>query len=756
MKTSREHAGPAGAARPTVCRGGAHAGTPGVRLGRCPGNGRFRAHARRALMIARGAALAALALACTTPPARADSTVWTNRGGGYWSVPGNWSPNTPPGPGTNALLTSDSGNTSYTVTNDITDNACAGLTICNPTNAGVHTLLSAANALFASGDAVVGRNGSLVVSNATVSIGGAATISNAGAVYVLSGAVLNVGGTDRETAGASLATLTNLAGGILELGQPGGSSSNYFVSFLNASTATVGLVNQGSLRNRDGHYIASRIHANVFNDTGGVIWTRTLIETMELHQLCTNRGQILIGNVTSGLTVTNGDVANEGLISNPGGGFRISNGSLYNASNGVVLIYGTSSQGALWSRSTLNDGVLIVSNMSGSSGGYRDMGGPITNRGTMLLYRSYPGSNIRDTLYASNIVNLSFIYAVGSFGTPVTNAIAGNMVRSPILNQRGGVISATNGTVFVLTDIRNSGTLAVHSNSVLAVGYAAAGPGRIDVGGLAFTNDGAIALENGDLAVARLVAVAGSELRGRGEIGRVTLSNLVSASGATTNFARQFAVRGVANSGAIRPGGTLNAGAISNLPGGVLAGYGALRSMDTAAFYADEALVLTNINRGHRIFNATGAVLMADGGVLDLENGFEGDRQSGTIGATNGGVLRIGGGSQPLANDGVIRLSNGRLECGDLTLTNGSVVVDLDHVAADAGCLMLASNVTLGGTGELVLSGTGRRTVLILHTGARAGVFSSVTGVPPGFRVSYDLDGRVELAPAIGEVITVR
>ena len=707
--------------------------------------------------VMRGAALAALVLtACAMPPARADSTVWTNRGGGYWSVPGNWSPNTPPGPGTNALLTSESGNTSYTVTNDIADNACAGLTICNPTNAGVHTLLSAANGLYAAGDAVVGRNGSLVVSSATVSIGGAATISNAGSLYVLSGAVLNVGGTDREPAGASLATLTNLAGGVLELGQAGGSSSNYFVSILNASTATVGLVNQGSLRNRDGHYIASRIHANVFNDTGGVIWTRTMTETMELHQLCTNRGQILIGNVTSSLTVTNGDVANEGLISNPGGGCRISNGSLYNASNGVVLIYGTSSQGALWSRSTLNDGVLIVSNMSGSSGGFRDMGGPITNRGAMLLYRSYAGSNIRDTLYASNIVNFSVLHAIGSFGMPVTNAIAGNMVRSPIVNQAGGVISATNGTVFVLTDIRNSGTLAVHSNSVLAVGYAAAGPGRIDVGGQAFTNDGAIALEDGNLAVARLLAMAGSELRGRGEIGRVTLSNLVSASGATTNFARQFAVRGVANWGTIRPGGTLNAGAISNLPGGVIAGYGALRSIDTAAFYADEALVLTNINRGHRIFNSTGAVLMADRGVLDLENGLEGDRQSGTIGATNGGVLRVGGGALPLTSDGAIRLSGGRLACGRLALTNGTLIVDLDAPDPGAGALIETGGLTLGGASELVVSGVGRRVVLIRHAEARAGIFARAEAVPPGYRVSYETEGQVELVATGGEVITVR
>ncbi len=703
-------------------------------------------------------AAVAFVVACVGVPAHAQSAVWTNRGGGDWSVPGNWSPNTPPGTGTNALLTAESGNTSYTVTNDVEDNACAGLTICNPTNSGVHTLLSAANGLFASGDAVVGRNGSLVVSNATVSIGGSAAISNAGSVYLLSGAVLNVGGTDRETAGASTATLTNLAGGVLELGQPGGSSSNYFVSFLNASTATVGLVNQGSLRNRDGHYIVSRIHANVFNDTGGVIWTRTLIETMELHRLCTNRGQVLIGNITSGLAVTNGDVVNEGLISNPGGGLRISNGSLYNASNGVVLIYGTSSQGALWSRSTLNDGVLIVSNMSGSSGGYRDMGGPITNRGVMLLYRSYSGSNIRDTLYASNIVNFSLIRAVGSFGTALTNVIAGNMVRSPVINQPGGVISATNGTVFVLTDMRNSGTLVVHSNSILAVGYAAAGPGRIDVGALTFTNDGIIALKDGSLAAARLVAGAGAALRGRGEIGRVTLSNLVSATGATTNFARQFAVRSVVNSGSIGPAGTLNAGAISNMPGGVIAGYGAIRSIDTACSYEDETLVVTSINRGYRVFNATGSVILADGGVLDLENGFEGDRQSGTIGATNGGVLRIGDGSQPLTSDGAVWLSNGRLVCGDLTVTNGVVAMDLDHPASKTAGLVQASNLTLGAASTLTLTGRGQRAVLIRYTGLRSGVFGDVTRVPPGHRISYgpDADGIVELVPTGGEVIRVR
>jgi hypothetical protein len=595
-----------------------------------------------------------------------------------------------------------------------------------------------------------------MVTNSTVSFAGSVTVSNTGLMYIRSNAVVNVGGTNQTLANASGMALTNLPGGIIELGQAGGSATDLRYSMINASTASVGVVNQGTIRNLTGHYIWGVVNAVILNDTNGLIYTGTMQEGMILHQVPTNRGKLHVGNVSASMFITNGNVVNEGVIENNQGGFRIVNGALINASNGFARIM--NGGGTLYALSTVNHGIIVVSNVQNSAVSL-DLGGAVTNYGEMLLYRTMPvGENTRYVFTASNIVNMGVIRGLGSYDTLLTNSITGIYIISPMTNRLEGKILSTNGAVFVMANVMNEGTLEANSGTVLAVGAYNVLPGRIRVGALPFMNQGTVSLRGGDFGVLLLTNAVGATLRGEGSVGLVALTNCISASLQTTNFTRFLHVKGVVNAGRIEPDGALSAGAISNLSGGVIAGMGAIRSANVTNYYAGETLVTTNVNTGAGIHNAAGGVILADGGTLTLENGFIGNSQYGTIGATNGGLLRIGEIPQALTNQGAIGLWNGRLACGDLTVTNGTVTIDLDNLASGVDGLVQTANLTLGGTSTLALTGAGHKAVLFRYTGTLAGRFGSVTGVPAGYRVLYgtETDSSVNRAPSGATLILIR
>ncbi len=680
--------------------------------------------------------------------AQAQSTAWTNQLSGNWSVAGNWNPNMVPGPTTNVYLTNTT-TAAYIVTNDVANNAIGSLIISSP-NIRARTLFCAGNGLTGSGAALIGTNAILTISNAIVSFASSVAVSNAGIVYVKSNAFLNVGGTDQASANASSVTLTNFPGGIIELGQPGVVGST---GTLNASTS-FGIVNQGTIRTvLAGNNSYGNIRADVFNDTNGFITTGAQLGSMTIHSVSTNRGRISSTSNTS-IVLTNGNVNNEGVIESPGV-IYILNGALINASSGKVLIYFNANAGVT-ALSTLNYGSMIISNSSPTA--TKNMGGPVTNYGSIVLYRNFNNVNLSDTVTATNILNYGVIQAVGTYGVAFTNAIVGSVIRSPVTNQIGGVIISTNGSVLVLTNMKNNGTLVVHSNSVLAIGYDFGVTAKVKVGTLTFTNNGAISLQGGSFGVLLLTNSVEGTVQGQGEIGHVTLSNLVSATQQTTNFVRFFAVRSVVNSGRIAPSGIWNVGSVTNLSGGIISGIGNFRSIDTTNYYTGETLVTTTLNRDARIHNAAGGVILADGGTLALENGFVSNTQFGTIGATNGGVLRIGDGSQALTNRGTIWLSNGTLVGSDLTVTNGTVSVDLAHLATTTDGVVQTTNLTLTATSTLALTGFVPRAVLIRYTGTRTGTFGATTGLPPGYIVSYGTaaDGTVSLVPGGGTMILVR
>lgn len=668
---------------------------------------------------------------CFCLSAHGQTVSWTNTtAGGNWSSAGNWSPNAVPGPLTNVFIT-NTVSTAYVVTNNVLNNTFSNLTLFSMGTAGP-TLLSLSNGFNPTGQVIIGQRGILAINGSSATVGGSVTVSNLGSVSgtwrvlnggtatvngfydnggnlfvqgnssvlsILGGAInratltistngtLNIGGASEAAANASLVTFTNLAGATLTMATAGGQ-----VSTLNASTNGIGILNQGTLQGSGSN--TGLVNAAVYNDTSGLISSPSL-NNLHLLALPSNQGTVTVVNVNSHIRILGGNVTNSGLIQAPAGGeFSLGNGSLIN--NGSIIYIGGG--GTFTALSTLNNGTLVISNTTASTT-FFNLGGPLTNAGTMLIYRTDPNGSSAGVFSSSNVVNTGALLAIGK-DVAFTNTMTVAVIPSPVTNQSSGTIIATNGAVLAFTgDLQNQGSLMIQTNAVIGVGanQNQRTPIRATVGTVSFRNDGSITLSNATFATTFLTNASGATLQGSGGIGTVAFSNLYYISGSITNatsFVREFRVANIVNSGNINPGGVLNAGTITNLSGSQIVGFGTIQSISvTNSYDANTNLLTTSFNTGARIQNNAGATVLASGGMLVLSNGFVANSNDGLIGGTNGGRLQIGDGTLALTNNSgaTVRLTGGELASGDLR-NNGAI-----QFASGTNALLVSGSLTLAG-----------------------------------------------------------
>lgn len=206
------------------------------------------------------------------------------------------------------------------------------------------------------------------------------------------------------------------------------------------------------------------------------------------------------------------------------------------------------------------------------------------------------------------------------------------------------------------------------------------GQGNILAGTSSFENDGTIALHGGIFGASVLSNAAGATIEGYGDIGQVALTNRSAG-----DFAVIVNTRNVVNSGTIAPNGVLNAGAITNLSGGSIIGYGTIQSLNTTN---SELFGFSSANTGAQIHNDAGATILASDGTLVLSNGLVDNSNAGTLGASNG-VLQLGNGTLALTNNGTVSVHKGGLLIGDF-YNNGTVEivdsnVEFSNIVVNAG-----------------------------------------------------------------------
>jgi hypothetical protein len=341
----------------------------------------------------------------------------------------------------------------------------------------------------------------------------------------------------------------------------------------------------------------------------------------------------------------------------------------------------------------------------------------------LSLYRYDYGAfrNTHSGISASNIINSGTIRVLGQTNIWPTNQknLTFSSIVTPVTNLASGMITTTNGALlgFHPSFIPKSlGTFLVNAESAMGIGSYASGGVYNDIvyfGLSAYRNEGTIDLRGGVFGVALLTNAVGATITGNGDIGYLVMSNMVSGSLLTTNLVRHFNPRPIANAGTIIANGTLNAGAITNLSGGLITGSGTINSYNVTNYYSGETLITDKIYTGARILNNAGASILASGGTLVLSNGLVNNTSAGTVGATSGGRLQIGDGTVTLTNNGPVSLTGGELVSGSL-VGSGSIVMSggvnaltiAGSTRVASGALLTASNTTASIAGVVTNLGT--------------------------------------------------
>lgn len=264
--------------------------------------------------------------------------------------------------------------------------------------------------------------------------------------------------------------------------------------------------------------------------------------------------------------------------------------------------------------------------------------------------------------------------------------------------------------------------------------------------GAGLSNIGAMTLDGGAIAGSGVLNDFGGTFAARGNIdapfnnnGALTLTGLLTVSGPMTNFgpisiATNQSLRptaGLTNSGPITlTGGSISGtGAITNSPGGIIRGNGAVSSPltnDGGLLYAPSgsALVLSNLTGG----NLNGGVMQIDdnaqinaiapfasSGLISLK-GPAALLSGGAI-ANTGSIVGSGRITNPLANSGIIRAEGGTLTVAGASATNtatgqiqaptGATVFYTQGLSSNAGGIALAGGTFDNSSRALTNSATG-------------------------------------------------
>ena len=244
----------------------------------------------------------------------------------------------------------------------------------------------------------------------------------------------------------------------------------------------------------------------------------------------------------------------------------------------------------------------------------------------------------------------------------------------------GGPVNATSASIVNLTI--NSGGSLVFPSGV---------PSILDITGTSIVNDGSITLAGTDglqLEGNTTVTLAGS--------GSVTMAgnNFTGANGTPTLILQQP----LQGQGSFSLGMNLNNQSTINATGGTL-NMQPVSAINTGTIEASSGSTLAFTNGVETAYNNTGGVIQAlSGGTVQLENGIY---TGGTLTTAGTGVIQLSGDAilNNLTNSGTVQVSS------NTALLQGTVTNKGSLELQSAATLFMSGNVTLAGSGSLLLSG---------------------------------------------------
>ncbi len=646
-----------------------------------------------------------------------------------------------------------------------------GLTGNGGTLTGAVSLLSTGSLTLAAGvtTATTGltANGGTAAGGGTLTTAGTTTIAaltpglslGAGATWVNTGLVNDFGAIDLgigngTSADNSTVTLTNMAGGVLDLCAPGaGIAYGDIGAGFTASLSNAGLLEDTAA----GLSVVQPAATNA-----GTISVNA--GTLEFAAGLTNAGVVQIGSAT--LELFGGGslgtlLASPGTLDLAGGTFNAGNVSLSNVASLVIggTLSLTGSAGTLTNAVSLVQGVLALPSGTRTTfaNGFADFGGTLTGLGTLATFGTtainygYGGLFIGNgatwtnngTITAADYLNLG-LFNNGSYDSSsvVINNVAGAVFNitsnaaihrfyaaagfSAVVNN-AGLLEKTGGTgtsninVFV----NNTGTIAVTAGTLElsyggAVGGVTAGSGTLDLGLNSFTaattnlsgvatveiGGGTLDLAAGPGSFTNTVAInGGGTLVLAASPGTIAFAGALLANGGTIAGAATFATTGTTS---ILTGGAglgVGDGATWNNTGTVLAG-GAVGLGGTYAGNPDTSTVALN-NQTGGVFDFVGDVGI---GLGVTGTGF-------AASFTNAGLLEKTAGTNVsdiavfLTNTGSITASSGVLQLGGGGQLGGAI-----GASGGAGAVLLSNNGSFTAAG-LTVTDNGANAALTIGSG---------------------------------------
>ena len=220
-------------------------------------------------------------------------------------------------------------------------------------------------------------------------------------------------------------------------------------------------------------------------------------------------------------------------------------------------------------------------------------------------------------------------------------------------------------------------------------------PGYLDITGTSIVNNGSIIVGAGDGLA--LIAPATVTLSGSGSVTIESGARFWGSTGGGATLINQSTIQGQGALG-VEQIAITNQGIINANASGATMSVQPASMTNTGTMEASSGSTLAFTNGGETAYNNTGGTIQAlSGGIVQLEDGTY---TGGTLSTTGSGVIQLSADAiiNNLTNSGALQVSdNGALLQGTVT-NNGTITVQ------SSGQLYMSGNVTLAGSGSVILS----------------------------------------------------
>lgn len=689
------------------------------------------------------------ALALMTSAGLAQTSTWNLTTDGFWSVPTNWTPSTAPINSTNDAFIPNNG--TYTIrvngnysTDDITnDNPNAtialdasrqhqlfgnldndGVYIVNQTNGASQTTLFWRDTASTSGSGSIVLNGFstrarfVVDTGATLTNGASHTIEGFGQIF---GDFINNGTieannafntldfrfgdvTNNSVIGANNNGILNLNFSDLVITQSGSGIIRADGGTVNVQDA---IVSGGTVEGINGGTVVAT-NAAVFDDltVNGSVEV-AVARTLNLSDTITNNGEILV-NPTNGAAATTLDADNNVLLTG----------------SGMVRLNGFTTRAQI----TAAGGGTITNDTNHSINGFGRIFAPVINNGNIsadiagqtLLVVSLDKSNNNIMSADGGLIELnSFTLDQTGGGTLAANT--SNILYSAA-TVLGGTLTSGSGfhdivTTSTFNAVTNQGDIEINAGDVLQIS------GSI-------TNNGEILVNptNG-AAQTNLHFLDTGALNGKGILTLNGFSTRAQLSGEPGVLVTNSANHTIHGHGRISTP-VINDGIINaDVAGLEIIVTESIQNNNT--IQADNNSIL-ELSTGSNVIQAPGAKIAADDGEVELQNTTI---IGGSIESSGDGVFNVQGGASQLAsvtNNASIVVEPGQtLELNGSHTNNELINVNPTNSAA-VTTVEIQQNITLSGTGKLILGGISTRSQITSNTGGEVvtnGTDHTISGI---------------------------